>query len=87
MRPHLALFALALGFSPGAARANDLAEALNFAADVMGDDIVDGYENFMDWDETEALGVLLAREVTPGAPPDSYRGQGETGTQTTAGAS
>lgn len=57
---------------PVVAHANDLAEALNFAADVMGDDIVVGYEEFMDWDETEALGILLARDVRPGAPPDSY---------------
>ncbi len=57
---------------PAASFANDLAETLNFVADVMGDHIVDGYEEFMDWDETEALGVLLARDVEPNKPPTEY---------------
>ncbi len=72
MRSVSSLLVFVLGSTPVAAYANDLAEALNFAADVMGDDIVVGYEEFMDWDETEALGILLARDVRPGAPPDSY---------------
>ena len=57
---------------PGAARADDLAEALNFAASIMGDEIVEGYEDFMDWDETEALPILLAKKVVPGEPPEFY---------------
>jgi hypothetical protein len=73
MRPILAtvLGCLSLGFS-GAARADDLAEALNFAANIMGDEIVVGYEDFMDWDETEALPILLAKRVVPGEPPEYY---------------
>lgn len=60
-----------LGFS-GTAQGSDLAEALNFAQGVMGDEIVDGYEEFMDWDETEALPILLAEHVVPNAPPEYY---------------
>jgi hypothetical protein len=62
---------LTFGFS-GGAYADDLAEALNFAASIMGDDIVEGYEDFMDWDETEALPILLAKKVVPGEPPEFY---------------
>ena len=62
---------LSFGFS-GAARGDDLAEALNFAAGIMGDEIVEGYEEFMDWDETEALPILLAKKVVPGEPPEHY---------------
>ena len=54
------------------ALASDLAEALNFAKEVMGDHIIEGYEDFVDWDETEALALLLARDVEPGAAPESY---------------
>ena len=82
MRHTLALFVFVAGFSPVSASANDLAEALNFAADIMGDDFVDGYEDFMDWDETEALGILLARDVQPGAPPDAYGEPENSGTET-----
>jgi len=73
MRPIFAalLGSLAFGFS-GSAHADDLAEALNFAAAIMGDEIVEGYEDFMDWDETEALPILLAKKVVPGEPPEHY---------------
>jgi hypothetical protein len=73
MRPRLAVvFGLAaFGFSEPA-WADDLAEALNYAANIMGDDIVEGYEDFMDWDETEALPILLAKKVVPGEPPEAY---------------
>ncbi len=66
------------GFS-GSARADDLAEALNYAATIMGDDIVDGYEDFMDWDETEALPILLSSKVVPGQPPEYYGRGGSEG--------
>ena len=73
MRPIFAvtLGCVLFGFSRRAS-ADDLAEALNFAASIMGDDIVEGYEDFMDWDETEALPILLAKKVVPGQPPESY---------------
>jgi hypothetical protein len=73
MRPIFAVMlgSLSLGFS-GTARADDLAEALNYAAGIMGDEIVEGYEDFMDWDETEALPILLAKKVVPGEPPEYY---------------
>jgi hypothetical protein len=71
MRALFAVGLVAVGFTP-AAHADDLAEALNFAANIMGDDIVQSYENFMDWDETEALPILLSRKVVPGEPPEYY---------------
>ena len=54
---------LALVLAPGAAAANDLAQALNFAQGIMGDEIVEGYEDFVDYDPTEALPLLLARDL------------------------
>lgn len=67
----MAMAVALLGFSE-AAEASDLAEALNFAEGVMGEEIVEGYEEHMDWDETEALPILLARDVVPNAPPEYY---------------
>lgn len=73
----LALPVAWLALAPAAASASDLAEALQFARGVMGDDIVKGYEDFIDWDETEALAIILDhqqrvpdldREVAPGQP-------------------
>lgn len=49
----------------GTARAGDLAEALTFAQGVMGEEIVEGYEDFVDYDPTEALPLLLSRDVQP----------------------
>ncbi len=73
-RPIAAVFAATILGFPGRADADDLAEALNYAASIMGDDIVDGYEDFMDWDETEALPILLAEKVVIGEPPEYYGG-------------
>jgi len=56
--PILVLCGLA---SPAAA--SDLAEALNFAQSVMGDEIIEGYEDFVDYDPNEALPLLLARDL------------------------
>jgi len=41
------------------ARAYDLANALSFASEVMGDEIREGYEDFTDTDPDEALALLL----------------------------
>ena len=41
------------------ARAYDLADALSFASEVMGDEIREGYEDFNDTDPDEALALLL----------------------------
>ena len=65
--------ALLWGFS-GRARASDLADALSFARSVMGDKILAGYEDFVDDDPDEALGLLLSRVVKPGMPLSAYSG-------------
>lgn len=72
MRSSVLTISALLGLWSGVAHASDLAEALNFAKEVMGDHIVEGYEEFVDWDKTEALALLLARDVTPGAAPQTY---------------
>lgn len=48
---------------PAAARASDLSRALTFAQDVMGDQVVEGFEDFVDTDENEALSLLLYEQV------------------------
>lgn len=45
------------------AEASDLAQALKFAQSVMGDEIIEGYEDFVDYDPNEALPLLLARDL------------------------
>ncbi len=59
------------------ARANDLAAALTFAQGIMGDDIVEGYEDFVDYDPDEALALLLSPIVEPDRPLSSYAGDGD----------
>lgn len=50
------------------ALAQDLAEALKFASSVMGEEAIVGYEDFVDHDPTEALSLLLARDVKVNRP-------------------
>jgi hypothetical protein len=50
----------------------DIADALRDIDSVMGDEMTQGYEEFMDRDPDEALSLLLARDVTPGKEPEAY---------------
>lgn len=59
---------LALGV-PTVAVASDLSEALSFAQSVMGDEIIEGYEEFIDYDPNEALPLLLARDLHTTSTP------------------
>ncbi|MCK6545370.1 lytic transglycosylase domain-containing protein [Myxococcota bacterium] len=68
--PGLALFALLL--TPASAAASDLGEALRFSQEVVGDWVVEGYEEFVDTDPDEALSLLLSRSVIPNKSPDAY---------------
>lgn len=56
------------------AQASDLSEALTAAQEVMGDGIIDGYEDFVDRDPNEALALLLSPTVEPDRPPSDYPG-------------
>lgn len=57
------LVALALWLLAWAApaEANDLAEALQIARQHLGDEAIAGYEDYVDYDPNEALGLLLDR--------------------------
>lgn len=66
-RPGLLVLAVLGVCSPAAA--SDLAEALNFAQSIMGDEIIEGYEDFVDYDPNEALPLLLARDLQETATP------------------
>jgi hypothetical protein len=62
-----------LALVPVAARSEgDISEALRFAEGVMGDQVADGYEDFIDSDPDEALSLLLSRDVVPGRAPEAY---------------
>jgi soluble lytic murein transglycosylase-like protein len=50
----------------------DIADALRDIDSVMGDEMTQGYEDFMDSDPNEALSLLLARDVVPGRAPEAY---------------
>lgn len=65
----LAVCLAAALFGSGSARASDLSRALSFANDVMGEDIVAGYEDFVDTDENEALSILLYQQVPDRSGP------------------
>jgi hypothetical protein len=54
------------------ASGGDIGEALRFAQGIMGDDIIEGYEEFVDTDPEEALSLLLSRNVIPNRTPDKY---------------
>jgi len=66
-----ALIAVIMGLS-SPAQASDLAEALSVAQGVMGDDIVEGFEEFVDYDPNEALPLLLARDLKPTSTPNEH---------------
>lgn len=50
----------------------DIAEAVRFAAEFVGDEVVEGFEDFVDSDPDEALSLLLSRDVVPGRSPEHY---------------
>lgn len=78
------IFAAAL-IHPASARAEgDISDALRFAEGVMGEDIADGYEDFIDDDPDEALSLLLSRDVKPGRAPDQYIDDDGLGVQASA---
>lgn len=52
--------------------ANDLAEALNYSQNIVGDWVVEGYEDFVDYDPDEALALLLSSDVQPNLAPERY---------------
>lgn len=54
------------------AEAGDLADALRFTRDVLGEDAIEGYEEFVDEEPDEALALLLSRRVVPGRHPELY---------------
>lgn len=58
-----AVIAILVGFVPATAQASDIGEALQFAQEIMGDQIVEGYEDFVDYDKDEALDILLTGRV------------------------
>lgn len=60
VRPWAVVALLLLG--PGAAWADDIADALRFAQPIMGDEISDGLEEFIDGEPDEALSMLLWRQ-------------------------
>jgi soluble lytic murein transglycosylase-like protein len=53
---------LPLSQSPGRLSAGDLGEALRFAKDIMGDEAVNGLEEYVEEDADEALSILVARK-------------------------
>ena len=62
-----------LALLPVLARAEgDISDALRDAASIMGEDGIQGYEDFVDEDSNEALSLLLSRDVKPGRAPDDY---------------
>jgi hypothetical protein len=67
------LLLLTLGFSWDV-EASDLSNALKMARDVMGEDIVEGYEQYIIEEPNEALSILLHRHGDPYYPsPDPAR--------------
>ena len=54
------------------AMASDISEALTFAQRVMGNGVVDGYEEIVDDDPDEALALLLSPVIEPNRPPSAY---------------
>lgn len=52
-----------IGVVPRVAVASDIGEALQFAQEIMGDEIIAGYEDFVDYDKDEALDILLTGRV------------------------
>lgn len=66
------LFLIVLVLFPAAAQANDLSRTLSFIQAAMGDEAIEGLEDLIDDDPTEALPILLAREVEPGRAPEFY---------------
>lgn len=67
-----AMIAGVLAAAAPAAHGGDLADALRFTREVMGDEAIEGYEEFIDDDPDEALALLLARRVVPRRPPSAY---------------
>ena len=55
--------------------ASDISEAVTFAQTVMGEEMLDGYEDFTDHQPDEALALLLSRIVEPDRPVWAYRGR------------
>ncbi len=63
---------------PATAAAGDLSDTLRFTREVMGDEAIEGYEDFIDDDPDEALALLVSRDVVPNKPPGEYAPRGQT---------
>ncbi|MEL6189393.1 MAG: lytic transglycosylase domain-containing protein [Myxococcota bacterium] len=50
-----------------------MSDALGFAQEVMGDAIIEGYEDFVDDDPSEALSILLSRDRSSSPPRSGTR--------------
>jgi hypothetical protein len=60
--------------APSVSHASDLAEALATARVSLGDSVLEGYEEYVDYDPNEALGVLLSLQSNDEVinPTDTY---------------
>lgn len=72
MRTTPLLFGCSMMLWASSARAGDLSDALRFAKDTMGEEAIEGYEDFIDDEPDEALALILADRVVPGRPVESY---------------
>lgn len=57
---------------PGVAEAGDLGDALAYIDDAVGDELIDGYQGLAEAHPDDAIGMIVSRDVTVGAPLDSY---------------
>ncbi len=64
--------ALMIAVLPRAAEAGDLGEALDFIEDTTGDELGGGWHDLAEPEVTEALPMLVSRDVRPGAALDEY---------------
>lgn len=60
----------------GPAQGSDLAQALTFAKDMLGEEAIDGFEDIVDYDPDEALALLLSPVIEPNRPPSAYSTEG-----------
>ena len=67
------IVALVLGVIPSAYAASDIEQSMSFVVPIFGDEYNEGLEDYVDYDPTESLALLLSPVVVPNAPPESYR--------------